>query len=241
MITTITTILNIYKRNHIEEQIQAIECQKDNVWNKIISDIWIVNNWDIEIPKDIKKKYKVIDNNYNWWVRFRFIIGIHATTEYICWFDDDTIPWDKRYSNCLKCINKKDGLYWTVWHIYSSIASRRPYTWHWRANPNNNTKKVDIVWHSWFMKRKYLGYIYNDIPPLDKRPYNGEDMRLSFNIQKLWLNTYVPPHPKDNKQLRWSIKWMEYWTKKASCVDKQNLYNDAYLRYIQNWFKIICW
>ena len=50
-------------------------------------------------------------------------------------------------------------------------------------------------------------------------------MHFSFMLQKyLGLNTYVPPHPDDNKRLWGSIKGWEMGTeKKALSFDNSNL------------------
>ena len=229
----ITTILNLYKRNHLSEQIQAIENQT------IKSEIWINNNWNIEIPQRIKEKYVVIENNINWWVWYRFILWLNATTEYVCWFDDDTLPAPKRYENCLECMEKQEALYWTIGHKYQSEKSRRPYERVGFQTMNEKVEQVDIVWHSRFMKTERIKYLRDETPPLHKRPYNWEDMRLSYKLQEKGIKTMVPPHPKNNRALWGSVKGNEYGIKNASSVWKQDLYNEAYLWYIENWFKIM--
>ena len=81
----------------------------------------------------------------------------------------------------------------------------------WPENGNNDIPiQVDLVGHSWFFKKEWLSYMWREIP---NPKYNtcGEDMHFSYMLQKYAnIPTYVPPHPKNNKELWGSIKGAEY-------------------------------
>jgi Fe-S cluster biosynthesis and repair protein YggX len=71
----------------------------------------------------------------------------------------------------------------------------------------------------------------------------GEDMHFSFMLQKyLGLNTYVPPHPEDNKRLWGSIKGWEMGTEKnALSFDNTNLMlmNMYHKELLEKGFKLV--
>ena len=72
------------------------------------------------------------------------------------------------------------------------------YIRHGWANPNEETQEVDIVGHSWFFKREWLGAFWRDCD-LPLHYLSGEDVHFSYCLQKyLGLKTYVPPHPKND-------------------------------------------
>ena len=50
--------------------------------------------------------------------------------------------------------------------------------------------------------RVWLSTFWRELPELDHPMIVGEDMHFSVMLQKyIGLNTYVTPHPKDNKEL----------------------------------------
>ena len=102
----ITVILNCYKRpEYLKEQIEAIENQTirpKEIW------IWYNNPEDREQLNLNEEfgKYKIIHSNHNFKFHGRFSLGLLAQTEYVCFFDDDTIPGKLWFENCLKTMEK---------------------------------------------------------------------------------------------------------------------------------------
>jgi len=140
----------------------------------------------------------VSNANFGVWARFAY--ALNATTEYVCVFDDDTIPGSKWLENCLDTIEKQEGLLGTIGVIFKdeNYINYDRYGW---ANPNEEIKQVDIVGHSWFFKREWLGAFWREAP-IPESSICGEDMHFSYSIQKhLGLGTFVPPHPKDNPEM----------------------------------------
>ena len=73
------------------------------------------------------------------------------------------------------------------------------YGW---PSSNTSTVEVDLVGHSWFFRREWLTKFWNDLPPVSGFDFMGEDMHLSFAVQRyLGISTYVPPHPTDDREM----------------------------------------
>ncbi len=195
----ITVILNVYKRIHnLSKQIKAVNTQ--TIKPKQIL-IW-QNKDQNELPKSISSNAYISRNNFNYGVWARFAFALNAKTEYICVFDDDTVPGKKWFENCLNTMENYEGLLGTRGLRFKSKARYSPNIGFGWDNPNIKTEKVDIVGHSWFFKREWLGSFWREMPPLDFSELAGEDIHFSYAIQKfLGLSTFVPPHPLNDLDL----------------------------------------
>jgi GT2 family glycosyltransferase len=204
----ITVILNGYKRpQFLKEQIHAIKNQTVPVKEIMV---WLNNTEGFDV--DLLNSVTTVSSNKNFGVWARFAFALNAKTEYICIFDDDTIPGNMWFENCLNTIKTHEGLLGTIGLIYETPNSYMPYTRYGWDNPNNTTQKVDIVGHCWFFKREWLSTFWRELPPSDLTMV-GEDMHFSYMIQKyLQLGTYVPPHPMDNREMWGSLKGWEMGT-----------------------------
>jgi len=206
---SITAIINIFRRGHVlDEQINAITQQ--SVPPKSII-IWNNGNREIDLTKYKNNPFfKVFDSNYNSGVWSRFIISQLADTEYICIFDDDTIPGNNWFKNCLNCMSEKEALYGTIGVVFKDTNKYdilRRYGWDCANFGNNTTSKpVDIVGHSWFFKKEWISYFTRECPKVNEYFSVGEDMTFSFMLQKYAnIATYVPPHPSNDMSLFGSI------------------------------------
>jgi hypothetical protein len=197
----ITVILNGYKRpQFLETQLQHIN--KQTIKPK---EIMFWQNGYEEFDSQITSKMKSAVCNANLGVWARFAYALNARTEYICIFDDDTFPGKRWLENCIDTMKTHEGLLGTIGLIYQSKNSYHPITRFGWDNPNEAVVKVDIVGHAWFFKREWLSAFWRELPPTDLTLV-GEDMHFSFMIQKyLGLNTYVPPHPVNNRDLWGSL------------------------------------
>lgn len=201
----ITVILNVYKRpEYLKEQIAALENQTlkpDEIM------IWYNKPEEGEQYDFTNLGYKVSTNNHNFMFHGRFAYGLLAQTEYIAFFDDDTIPGPRWLESCMNEIQKEDlilgcaGVYLTS-DNYSSHAKIG-----WNGTNNSELRYVDLVGHGWFMKRSTLNYLWREDPI---SWLNGEDIQLSLRAYRLGgIKTAVPPHPSDNKDIWGSISGME--------------------------------
>lgn len=197
----ITAILNFYKRPHVlQEQVNAIKNQ--TIPPKEIF-IWHNHAEGYEIPESVKndKSLTIIDSSKNFGVWARFSIGLIANTEYVCIFDDDTIPGRKWFENCVNSIKQVNGLLGTIGLTYWSSTN---YWNHRRVGWDNHIdhiQQVDFVGHAWFLKREWLPELFKIVPDYNKMFIAGEDMGLSWALQQIGINTYVPPHPNNDREM----------------------------------------
>ena len=114
---SITVILNGYKRgNQLTEQLNAIKggtIKPDEIL------LWYNNpNDDNLINYDVMSSIPTAFCNYNFGVWARFAFAFNAQSEYVCIFDDDTIPGSKWLENCLETMKTHEGLLGTVGLLY---------------------------------------------------------------------------------------------------------------------------
>lgn len=239
----ITVVLNGYKRKeNLSIQLDAIKNQ--SIKPKEIL-CWYNNPDDMSLVNfDVVGQCKtaVCNNNFGVWARFAF--ALMAKTEYVCIFDDDTIPGKLWFENCLNTIKTHDGLLGT---IGVNFFDNHNYMLHSRVgwdNPNENTEIVDIVGHSWFFRREDLSNYWRELPCIDHSNFVGEDMHFSYTLQKFTnKKTYVPPHPKDNIEM-WgsnpSIAWKVGTDSNAISTKQDNIdqFSKALKYYIDNGFRL---
>jgi hypothetical protein len=197
----ISIVLNCFKRPHtLKKQFEALTNQTLKPKNIFI---W-QNQGDkppfIPLDLDIANQCTTSISNGNFGVWARFAYALNCRTEYVCVFDDDTIPGNKWLENCYETIKEKNGLLGTIGVIFNDL-NYSSYVRHGWANPNEKTEEVDIVGHSWFFKREWLGAYWRE-GEMPIHYLSGEDVHFSYSIQKyLGLKTYVPPHPKNDKEM----------------------------------------
>jgi hypothetical protein len=234
----ITVILNGFKRpQFLKEQVEAIN-------NQTIKpvDIMLWQNSNEGFDKELTNSLVTGSCNKNLGVWARFAYALNAKTEYICIFDDDTIPGKMWFENCLETMKTHEGLLGTIGLVYNSENGYLPNVRYGWDNPISSTIKVDIVGHAWFFKREWLSTYWRELPP-NGFDFVGEDMHFSYMLQKyLGLNTYVPPHPPHNPEMWGSTKGWEMGRERNGLslvptnIDKMNEY---YKILIKNGFKII--
>ena len=185
----VSVVLTKYKRQNLfDEQYSAVSNQSIKPLEILICD----------------------NSKQNLGVWSRFSTALHAKGEFVCVIDDDTIPGEKWLENCISCFNNDEGLYGTCGYVFHSNThyENNYYRFGWPV-PNEETYEVDYVVHNWFFKKEWLKWFWSEIPNT-KYFLCGEDMNFSFQLQKRGIKTYIPPHPKDNKQLWGSVKAVEY-------------------------------
>lgn len=194
----ITTILNVYRRpEYLKEQIEAIKNQTikgEGIW------IWVNDHEDNrEFDYTSLDVDNIIRSSHNYKYHGRFALGLLAQTKYVSFFDDDTIPGDMWYENCVYCQQHGSKILGGAGVVLNS----KTYADHIRVgwpSANRTLERVDLVGHAWFVPKEALLAMWNETPYLN----NGEDIQLSYNAQKYKkIETYCPPHPIENKRL-WS-------------------------------------
>jgi GT2 family glycosyltransferase len=221
----ITAILNGYRRpENLNLQISALEQQTVPP-----AEIMVWHNHpggDIAMNHTVSTCTKSAYNNFNYGVWARFAFALNARTEYICLFDDDTIPGRRWFENCMDQMRKREALFGTAGVLYvdpppplSPEVSyyNKMFKLGWYASGNlDSAADVDFVGHAWFFKREWLSAFWRELPD-PKYNLCGEDMHFSFMLQKyLGIPTVVPPHPSDQPDLWGSVRGHELGNDSAS-------------------------
>jgi len=201
----VTVILSGYKRPYtLQAQYDAILKQTYRPQSIILS-VNIAEDLN-KYPQEVVNNCESIISNGNYGVWGRFSMALNAKTDFINIIDDDTIPGERWLENCINSINTQDGVLATRGVVadkqndrsYPAPQSYKAIGW---CDPNEEIARVDMGCHSWFFPKPILRAFWADMPLNIPMNY-GEDMHLSYVAQKHFgLFTYVPPHPKDNKEL----------------------------------------
>ena len=199
----ITVILNAYRRPYnLKMQIDAIRKQTTRP-----TQIWLwVNQHEDNDGFNFKELDldRIFHNDYNWKFYGRFAAALLADTEYVAIFDDDTIPGDRWFENCLETMKTNEGIMGSAGYVQTGPRATQyePERSGW-PRQNEETMRVDYVGHAWFFKREWLSHLWREKPPTWD---NGEDIHFSYTAQKYGgIQTYCPPHPPSDKELHGSL------------------------------------
>jgi hypothetical protein len=209
MAETITVVLNEYRRGikQLVEQLNAVQRQTIKADEVLI---WHNGGQASSAPSPLISARCSV--NLGVWARFAF--ALNATSEYVCVLDDDTIPGERWFENCLATIRQREALLGTVGILYiDPVPPGSPECSYYQGltrvgwvNQNPFAAQVDFVGHAWFFRRAWLSTFWRELPQW-KFPVCGEDMHFSAMLQKyLGVPTVVPPHPAEDKSLWGSIR-----------------------------------
>jgi GT2 family glycosyltransferase len=197
----ITAILTGWKRpQNLERQLEAIK-------NQTIAPTDIMMWYNGENAEHAQKALpgvKTASCNHNFKFIGRFAYALLARTEYVCIFDDDTIPGPKWFENCINTMKTHEGILGTT-GIY--LTKNTNYRDHrkigWNGQKSNEPIEVDLVGHAWFFKYDWLKYFWMEAPLSWD---NAEDIHFSYAAQKYGgIKTYVPPHPDTDRSIWGSL------------------------------------
>ena len=199
----ITVILTVWKRPHLEKQLNAVLKQTKKPYQ-----VWIYQNeshFDIEVDEEYKKAFNISiiqSKDINFKFHGRFALPLLADTEYSVVFDDDTIPGHRWLENCLDTSKRnncavvtrglviENGFEDQQEQCIRAIGDGRPV---------EEEMEVDLGGHSWFFKTDWCKYMWRD------RPFtwdNGEDIHFSAACQIYGgIKCFVPKMPANDKSL----------------------------------------
>lgn len=189
----ITVILTVWKRNHLEEQLQALFQQTVPPFH-----IWVqqsLNHIDVShIIKQYSKKICYFHFEENPGVFGRFESVTEVQTPFVCILDDDQIPGKRFLENALEACKRLNAII--------SPHGR------WLSPQTNQTErfvgdgfefqhsfcledtKVDFGNNAWFFRKEWITHFLS-VPPLFRN--NGEDIHLSATSKLSGdIPTYVP-------------------------------------------------
>jgi hypothetical protein len=186
MAPDIALVLTQYKRNHLQEQLEAIKLQ--TLQPKYIIIFQNENHVDIT---PLKKDYNFIHihSDYNTKYFGRFAALFTFPVDVCIVMDDDVIPGPKCIETYVgECLAKNaivggNGRYAFMNPNKSSFAALHD------VGIRNTSLKVDFVGHVWVFRKNWLHYMFS-IKPFTYD--TGEDMHLCFSSKLLGnIESYV--------------------------------------------------
>jgi glycosyltransferase involved in cell wall biosynthesis len=147
---------------------------------------------------------KKIICDHNFGIIPRFTIASFMEGEYICIFDDDTMPGERWFENCMNYIDHEKVICGTIGIRYLSkneLKTEKPRMG-WEAM-NKEIQYVDLVGHSWFFRREWARFFWDEEPISHKF---GEDVHFCAMLQRHSIRAACPPHPFQKKSLWGSLK-----------------------------------
>lgn len=206
--SSVCVVLNGYRRpEYLSRQVESIMEQSVSP-NEIF--YWQNSIKDIAYDESCSDALIAAKSNHNFGVWSRFAYALNSKSDYICIFDDDTIPGKLWLENCISTHEDHPGLLGTIGIVFDPpsdgcINYARNYRVGWDG-PNKSVTKVDIVGHCWFFHRDLLSVFWRELPDLGQSMSVGEDIHFSYVIQKYTTyGVYVPPHPLENKEMWGSL------------------------------------
>ncbi|MCF0054161.1 vitamin K epoxide reductase family protein [Dyadobacter sp. CY356] len=196
----ITVIMNIWKRDHVKEQLLAL-------FNQTLkpSEIWIIQCGDYVQLDEIKRQYpfiKILSSTINLKYFGRFSFAQYVKSKYIYILDDDVIPSMNWLHKCKNLCEEKNAIISSAGRIvprndfYPEKLSNVPS--YFIGDVSHNVPynyceletQVDFGCNSWFFKSRYLKDFWQ-LPPYSLE--TGEDIHFSAVCKIIsGISTIVP-------------------------------------------------
>lgn len=225
----LTTILTVWKRSNLEEQLEMISNQT------VPSDIIVYQNESHVDIEPLKKKYKFThfhSRDFNYRFHGRFALPLLLKTKYVCIFDDDCICNKEWYAACMRSCEEKNAIIGGNGRlIRKNLTQSGPLGDDQYARRRKNDVLVDFVGHAWFFKREWIHYMWRE-PNLSLD--NGEDIHLCA-AAKIYggIDSYVGGSDKweekgDLEQARLGSDQFANWTQDTN-------HRPLRMKIIQHW------
>ncbi len=151
-------------------------------------------------------KVRKIICDYNFGIMPRFTLAACLESDYVCIFDDDTLPGKQWFENCLQYVDADKVILGTIGLRYLSLDNQNVQTekprMGWESR-NETLEYVDLIGHSWFFRREWAKYFWEEEPAI--RTF-GEDIHFCAMLQRHGIRTACPPHPESNRAVWGSLK-----------------------------------
>lgn len=188
----ITVILTVWKRNHLEEQLDVLLHQTLQP-----ACIWVQQTQEHVDVSDIVKRYEsdIVYTKYeiNKGVFGRFESVKDVDTPYVYIIDDDIIPGDIYLENALNACQRLQAIISPNGRLLNETDYIKEYIGDDNAFQHSfciEDTMVDIGNNAWFFKTEWIRFFLQESPVFR---HNGEDIHLSATC-KLYgeIPTYVP-------------------------------------------------
>jgi len=207
----ISVVLTAWNRpQYLEEQVEAVLSQTIRphevvLWyNQPSKKLGILPRKQLVNFKHSNRVKKIICD-YNFGIIPRFALSSCLDGDYICIFDDDTIPGRRWFENCMRFVESERCLLGTIGLRYLSLDQGSVKTetprMGWEAQ-NENLEFVDLVGHSWFFKKRWMQYFWLEEPLLKTF---GEDIHFCSMLAKHGIRCACPPHSASDKSFWGSL------------------------------------
>jgi len=238
----ISVILTAWLRpQYLEEQVarvlgQTIAPHEIVLWyNKPPKALGLIERRQLVAFRNDDKVRKIIcDHNFG--IVPRFTLASAMEGEYVCVFDDDTMPGDRWFENCLNYVDSQKVMCGAIGLRFLSTAkpdTQKPRMG-WEGK-NRALEYVDLVGHSWFFRREWAKYFWDEDPLL--RTF-GEDIHFCAMLQRRGIRSACPPHPEEDRSLWGSLSPERGVDRVAiSASDRSRDYLSVILHEMKNGFK----
>ncbi|MBN1382602.1 MAG: glycosyltransferase [Deltaproteobacteria bacterium] len=207
---SISVILTSWARpQYLEEQVERILNQSVKpveiiLWyNKPPNKLGIFERKQLIRFKNDRYVKKILCD-YNFGIVPRFTLASCLEGEYVCIFDDDTMPAERWFENCLEHVDKDRVICGTIGLRYLSrtdLKTEKPRMG-WEAM-NRKLEIVDTIGHCWFFRREWARFFWDEEPLM--RTF-GEDIHFCAMLQRHGIRSACPPHPSGDRSLWGSVK-----------------------------------
>lgn len=239
---SVSVVLNVFKRGeNFARQLDAVRAQ--TLPPKEIL-IWENGADKVELSGESGVTRARSEDNLGVWARFAY--ALNASSEFVWLIDDDTIPGPGWLENALRTFRSNPGVIGSRGLKFSSSTNYLLYEEYGPNRPSEKVEEADIVGHNWVIPRAWLGFFWSEYGQKFPHDLAGEDIHLSFAVQKhLGLGTFVPPHPADNQ---------DWWGELSSQSDfdgtdenaisqspeSMRRFERAYAHYVRLGFEPVC-
>lgn len=206
----VSVILTAWRRpQYLEEQVervlrQTVPPHEIVLWyNQPPKAMGILERKQLLEFRNADRVRKIIcDHNFG--IIPRFCMASALEGEYVCIFDDDTMPGERWFENCLRHVDAEKAMCGTIGLRFLSATEPKTQVprMGWDGK-NESIEFVDLVGHSWFFRREWARFFWDREPLI--RTF-GEDIHFCAMLQLRGIRAACPPHPKEDPSLWGSVK-----------------------------------
>ena len=235
----VTAVLSAFnRRDNLQRQIDAVRNQSHAV-SEIL--VW-ENGTSFASPITAKGIDLVGSSTRNLGVWARFIFALHASGDFVWVLDDDTVPGPGWLNNALTTFEMHPGIIGSRGLRFSSTKSYLIYEEFGPNNPSQEVIPVDLLGHNWIFPRDWLAHFFSEFSNRFDNPLAGEDLHLSYAIQKhLGLGCFVPPHPQADQSIWGEVEELSLYSGRDQAGVSANpaslvKFEKAYRHYVKKGF-----